>query len=183
MLENKEIVHIRFHSIRNLPEDRDAARWDGVFEKGGSAFFDWGPHAIDYSRYMSRLEVRTAQAFFAYPEQYRAPTAASFNFQMSNGATMTMTFVCATPSKPPPEPNFLIHHEGGYLSVHGYDYIEMNEERVFVGEGSRSGGTASRSTWPSSWRTHREVAKHERGQKSRAPQTLALGVLTGQPSS
>ena len=84
LLADKEIVHIRFQNIGGLPEERDASHWDGVFEKGGSTFFDWGPHAIDYSRYMSGLDIRTAQAFFAHPKQYRSPISASFNYLLSN---------------------------------------------------------------------------------------------------
>ena len=134
LLEDKEIVHIRFQSFRDLPEPRDPDRWSGVFEKGGSAFFDWGPHAVDYSRYMSGLDITTAQAFLTQREGYRAPLSASFNFALSNDATMTMTFVCASPQAPAAEAYFLIYYEGGYLGVHGYDHIEMNGEVVFEAE-------------------------------------------------
>ena len=133
LLADKEIVHIRFQSIRNLPGPPGGG-WTGVFEKGGSSFFDWGPHAIDYSRFMSGLDVQTAQAFFNHPAQYKEPSAASFNFLMANGVTMTMTFASATPVNPPLEPNFMLFYEGGYLGVHGYDHIEVNGEKVFEGE-------------------------------------------------
>jgi len=135
LLSDKEIVHIRFQSIRALPEPRDPNRWNGIFEKGGSAFFDWGPHAVDYSRYMSGLDIVTAQAFLKHDaDKYRAPTSASFNFLMSNGATMTMAFVSASPHQSPDEPYFLIYYEGGYLGVHGYNYIDLNGEKVFEGQ-------------------------------------------------
>ena len=50
LLEGREISHIRFQSIRAIPDVRDTNTWHGMFEKGASAFFDWGPHAVDYSR-------------------------------------------------------------------------------------------------------------------------------------
>jgi len=135
LLADKEIVHIRFQSIRNLPEPRDPDRWSADFKKGGSAFFDWGPHAVDYSRFMSGLNVVTAQAFLTHdPDRHRAPTSASFNFLMSNGATMTMSFVSASPHQSPNEPYFLIYYEGGYVGVHGYKYIDMNGEKVYEAE-------------------------------------------------
>ena len=78
LLSDKEIVHIRFQSIRNLPEPRNANRWNAELEKGGSAFFDWGPHAVDYSRFMSGLDIITAQAFFTHDsKRHRAPTSAN----------------------------------------------------------------------------------------------------------
>ena len=107
-------------------------------DRGGAGFFDWGPHAVDYSRFMSGLDVVTAQSFFNHPEHYATPVSASFNFAMSNGATMTMTFVSASPGQPPQEPFFLLYYEGGYLSVHGYEHIDMNGERVYEGAGEHN---------------------------------------------
>ena len=135
LLEDKEIVHIRFQSIRPIPELRDVGDWHSRFEKGSSAFFDWGPHAVDYSRYITGLNVKTAQAYIKHsPDRHRAPTSTSFNFLMSNGATMTMTFVCSTPSQPPDEPYFTVYYEGGYLGIHGYDHIDVNGESVYEAE-------------------------------------------------
>jgi predicted dehydrogenase len=135
LLEDKEIVHIRFQSIRPLPEPRDDASWHSDFEKGASAFFDWGPHAVDYTRFITGLNVETAQAYLKHnPDRHRAPTSASFNFLMSNGATMSMTFVSASPTQPPDEPYFIVYYEGGYLGIHRYDHIDMNGETVFQAE-------------------------------------------------
>jgi len=135
LLEGHEITHIRFQSIRTIPDVRDSNTWHGVFEKGASAFFDWGPHAVDYSRFVSGLDVTTAQGYLKHDaECHRSPTSASFNYLMSNGATMTVAFICTTPTAPEGEPNFLFYYEGGYLAIHGYDYIEVNGERVFEGE-------------------------------------------------
>lgn len=132
LLQNKEVAHIRFQSVGGLPVAQEGSWWSEM-EKGGAGFFDWGPHAVDYSRFMSGLDVVTAQGFFNHPERFPTPLSASFNFAMSNGATMTMTFVSASSEKPAQEPYFLLYYEGGYLGVHGYDYIDMDGERVFEG--------------------------------------------------
>ena len=135
LLADKEVSHIRFQSISDLPRARDTSTWHGQFEKGASGFFDWGPHAVDYSRYVSGLDVTTAQGFLKHDADcYGSPTSASFNFLMSNGATMTVAFVCTTPTLPPGEPYFLFYYEGGYLAIHAYEYIEVNGERVFEGQ-------------------------------------------------
>lgn len=135
LLADKEVVHIRFHSIGGLPAlAGQETGWNGDMDKGGTNFFDWGPHAVDYSRYMSGLDMVTAQAFFNHPEKYNKPLSASFNFNMSNGATMTMTFLSASPSQPPEEPYFLLYYQGGYIGVHNYSYIDMNGEKVFEAE-------------------------------------------------
>ena len=136
LLQDKKIVHIRFQMISDLPARLSAGevpRWDGALELR-APFFGWGPHALDYCRYMSGLDMVRAQAFFHHPEQYEAPLSSSFNFTMSNGATMTMTFLSASPGQPAGEPYFLFYYEGGYLGVHNYSYIDMNGERVFTAE-------------------------------------------------
>ena len=134
LLADKEIVHIRFQSIGDLPALEASPGWSSQLEKGGTSWFDWGPHAVDYSRYMSGLDVATVQCFFHRPERYPIPLSASFNFVMSNGATMNMNFVATSPGKPPEEPYFLLYYEGGYLGVHNYSHIDMNGERVFEGK-------------------------------------------------
>ena len=131
LLEDKEVVHIRFQSFRDLPA-RDTS--DPYIRSYGAAFFDWGPHAVDYCRFMSGLDIKTAQAFMTDRPPYRTPVSASFNFAMINGATMTMTFVCGYRGSPANEPYFLICFEGGYLGVHGYERIEMNGRTVYEAE-------------------------------------------------
>lgn len=128
LLAGKRIVHLRFQSFRELPA-QDVA--DPYLSSYGSAFFDWGPHAVDYCRFMSGLDVTTAQAFMAERPPYRTPLSASCNFAMTGGATMTVTFVCAGSGGPAGEPYFLICFEGGYLGVHGYERIEMNGRTVY----------------------------------------------------
>ena len=99
LLQDKEIVHIRFQMVSDLPAhlpEGEMPRWDGALELR-APFFGWGPHALDYCRYMSGLDMIRAQAFFHHPERYEAPLSSSFNFTMSNGATMMMTFLSASP--------------------------------------------------------------------------------------
>ena len=131
LLADKKVVHVRFQSFRDLPA-QDAA--DAEFRSYGAAFFDWGPHAVDYCRFLSGLDITTAQGFFTDRRPYLTPLSASFNFAMTGGATMTVTFVCAGPGGPANEPYFLICFEGGYLGVHGYDRIEMNGRTVYEAE-------------------------------------------------
>ena len=131
LLADKKVVHVRFQSFRDLPA-HDAA--DAELRSYGAAFFDWGPHAVDYCRFLSGLDITTAQGFFTARPPYLTPLSASFNFAMTGGATMTVTFVCAGPGGPANEPYFLICFEGGYLGVHGYDRIEMNGRTVYEAE-------------------------------------------------
>jgi len=131
LLADKKVVHVRFQSFRDLPA-QDAA--DAEFRSYGAAFFDWGPHAVDYCRFMSGLDITTAQAFFTARPPYLTPLSASFNFVMTGGATMTVAFVCAGPASPASEPYFLICFEGGYLGLHGYERIEMNGRTVYRAE-------------------------------------------------
>ena len=128
LLADKKVIHVRFQSFRDLPA-QDAA--DAELRSYGAAFFDWGPHAVDYCRFLSGLDITTAQGFFTARPPYLTPLSASFNFAMTGGATMTVTFVCAGPGGPANEPYFLICFEGGYLGVHGYDRIEMNGRTVY----------------------------------------------------
>lgn len=130
LLAGKRIVHLRFQSFRALPPQEAG---DPYVRSYGSAFFDWGPHAVDYCRFMSGLDVTTAQAFMAERPPYRSSLSASCNFAMTGGATMTVTFVCAGSGGPAGEPYFLICFEGGYLGVHGYERIEMNGRTVYRG--------------------------------------------------
>ena len=132
-LSDKKIVHLRFQSIHGLPGPRpNGPGWSNKMEMGGSSFFDWGPHAVDYSRYISGLELDTAQAFFNHPDvqQYYQPLSCSFNFTLNNGATLLLTFLSCT-NHSPKEPWFTAYYEGGYLSIHRYDHIEVNGELYY----------------------------------------------------
>jgi len=132
LLADKQIVHARFQSIRPIPENRDRNDWHSQFEKGACAFFDWGPHAIDYTRFITGQDVEKAQAFLQHDaDRHRAPTSASFNFQLSGSATLSITFVSSTPHQIEDEPWFVVYFEGGYLAIHGYDRIEVNGDVVY----------------------------------------------------
>ena len=83
LLADKKVLHVRFQSFRDLPAQDSG---DAEFRSYGAAFFDWGPHAVDYCRFMSGLDITTAQAFFADRPPYLTPLSASFNFAMESGA-------------------------------------------------------------------------------------------------
>ncbi len=137
LLADREIVHARFQSPRPLPqreadipaEQRD--NWHHQMDKAGGPAFDWGVHAVDYTRFMTGLDITAAQAFYHHPATYNKPLSCSFNFRFASGATMTMTFTSATPTPPPEEAPFLIFFEGGYLGLWMYDRIEMNGQVVY----------------------------------------------------
>jgi predicted dehydrogenase len=136
-LADKAIVHVRFQSIGGLPgpppEDRKDSWWFQMDKSGGNAL-DWGVHATDYVRFMTGLNVVCAQAFYCQRPGYHSALSSAFNYCLSNGATMNMTFVSAAPSGVRDEPWFIIFYEDGYLAVYHYDWIEVNGETVYRGE-------------------------------------------------
>ena len=71
--------------------------------------------------------------FVHQPEEFALPLSNSYNFVLDSGAILHLSFV-SSGNPPPNQPYFLIFYEGGYVGVHGYDYIEMNGEKVFTGE-------------------------------------------------
>lgn len=138
ILENEEVVHVRFTSPSGLPlsspPDDAGDSWHYQMDKAGGRAFDWGVHAVDYSRFMTGLDVVKAQAFYHDPERYITPLSSSFNLCLSNGATATLSFVSAGPATPPNEPWFTIFYEGGYVAVFKYERIEQNGETVYEAE-------------------------------------------------
>ena len=138
LLQDKKVSHVRFQNTGGLPVTQvppgQEDSWHYQMDKAGGSAFDWGVHAVDYSRFMTGLDISRAQAFYHHPPEYNTPLSCSFNFCLTNGATMTMSFVATTPVARPDEPYFLIYFEGGYLGVHNYAYIEMNGEKVYQGE-------------------------------------------------
>ncbi|MBI4531344.1 MAG: Gfo/Idh/MocA family oxidoreductase, partial [Candidatus Latescibacteria bacterium] len=137
LLNDKQIVHIRFQSIGSLPAPPPPGEkddWKFQMEKAGGSAFDWGVHAVDYARFMSGLNVVRAHAFYCQRPAYHTALSSSFNFLLSNGATMAMTFVAAAPPRLTKEPWFTIYYEGGYVAIHGYAHIEVNGEIVYQAE-------------------------------------------------
>ena len=135
-LEGQQIVHVRFQSISGLPAIPTGAQkdsWWSEMDKSGGQALDWGVHATDYSRFMTGLNVERAQAFYCERSSYHNPLTSSFNYCLSNQATMTLTFVSAAPSFQA-DPWFTIFYEGGYLAVYGYESIEVNGETVYQAE-------------------------------------------------
>lgn len=133
-LADKETVHCSFRNFSGLPgaalDPSEHTRWSDDFSKNGGTMFDWGCHAVDYVRFMTGHDVTSAQAWYNHPPQYRSPLSASVNFQMTNGATMTSTFVASGP-QPDREPWFVIHFVGGHLCVYGYDRVEVDGEVIY----------------------------------------------------
>jgi predicted dehydrogenase len=140
ILADKQIVHVRFQSPRGLPlkqADVPAGAeesWHYQMDKAGGPAFDWGVHAVDYTRYMTGLDVARSQAFYHHPEEYNKPLSCAFNLCFENGATMAMNFTSAGASSPPNEAPFTIFFEGGYLALWMYDRIEVNGETVYQAE-------------------------------------------------
>jgi predicted dehydrogenase len=126
LLAGKDIVHVRFQSIRASPDPE----WPDMEEWGGPGV-NWGVHAVDYVRFITCLEIVRAQAFYCVRPAYPVALSQSFHYAFSNGATMTMTFVMITDQVLADEPWFVVFYEGGCLSVHGYDRIEVNGEMVY----------------------------------------------------
>jgi predicted dehydrogenase len=127
-LADKRIVHVRFQSIRRSPDPE----WPEMEEWGGPGI-NWGVHAVDCVRFLTRMEIIHAQALFCTRPDYPVSLSQSFHFGLSDGATMTQTFVMTTDKALREEPWFVIFYEGGCLSMHGYDRLEVDEETVYVG--------------------------------------------------
>ena len=134
LLADKEVAHIRFQSIQRLPTLPPADDWPARVELTDN-FLGWAPHAIDYSRFVSGLDVVRVQSFAHQPDEYHYPLSMQCNYLMSNGATMTLSFLHVSPASPPREPQFLFYYEGGYVALHhGYRHVEMNGETVYEAE-------------------------------------------------
>ena len=135
-LVDKEVIHVRFQQVGDLPPQTPAHHksWFLDLEKSGGWPLDWGVHATDYARFMTGLNVARVQAFYHQSPDYPLPLSAAFNYQLSNGASMTLNFIAATPTRPPNEPWFTIFYEGGYLAVYRYDRLESNGQTVYRAE-------------------------------------------------
>jgi predicted dehydrogenase len=138
LLADKNITHVRFQNIGGLApleaDVPDPQSWHYQMDKAGGHAFDWGVHAVDYTRYMTGLNLVKAQAFYHHPPAYNKPLSCSFNFLLENGAPMSSTFLATTPTAPGDEPRFTIFYEGGYLALWMYERIEVNGEIVYEPE-------------------------------------------------
>ena len=142
LLAGRRIIHIQFLSEGSTAA-RDAERLrigtggsgEGrdSFAKTGGSGLGWGVHAVDCARYISGLDVETAQAFYYQPAGYRLPLSYCYHFRLTGGATMTMTLVDGIGSAPP-DNWFTVLYEGGHLALHGYERIERDGVTVFRGE-------------------------------------------------
>ena len=126
LLADKSVVHVRFQNVRPLP----GPDYPPLRESGGPGV-NWGVHAVDCVRYMTGLDVARAQAFYCERPTYPLPLSQSIHFVLSNGATMTMTFVLATDKPAPGEPWFTVFYEGGALALYAYERIDVDGETVY----------------------------------------------------
>lgn len=135
LLQDKEVYHVRFQTAapNSVPEELKDT-WHGDFEKAGGRGFDWGVHAVDYTRFMTGHDVVMAQSFYCRRPDYVKPLSWAFNYSLDNGATMTMTFISFDVALMKKEPMFTILYEGGALAIYNYERIEVNGETVFRGQ-------------------------------------------------
>ena len=69
-------------------------------DKAGGRAFDWGVQAVEYTRFMTALDIVSGQAFCYQRLDEDTPRSASFIILFSSDATMTMKFVSADPQGP-----------------------------------------------------------------------------------
>lgn len=121
-LADKEIVHVDFRSIYRFrpPRPADPARPASALPS--TMLMSWGVHAVDYTRFLTGLDVVRVQAFQQQPEPYRLPLAHSVHAQLTNGAAASITFARAAEAAPRETPFFDVYYQGGSLSLarHGY---------------------------------------------------------------
>ena len=134
-LKGKKIVHARFQSISGLPPFEPASWWDEIDKSGGSAL-DWGIHATDYLRYLTTMNIKTAQAFYHHPSEYTLPLSSSIHYCFSSGATASLLFVktageVGSQGMPAGEPWFKFFCEEGVLSIHGYESLLVDGDLLY----------------------------------------------------
>jgi predicted dehydrogenase len=129
LLTGQEIVHVRFQSFRGLP----SPAWPEMSTWGGPGI-NWGVHAVDYVRFMTGLELVRAQGFYCERSAYPVALSQSHHYGLSNGGTMTLSFVMASKSTPQSEPWFVFFCESACLSMYSWDRIEVDGETVYHGQ-------------------------------------------------
>ena len=137
LLADRDIINVDFASpggrATAVPPEERTSWWYDMDKAGGSAF-DWGVHAVDYTRFMTGLDVSHAQAFYCERPEYCTPLSSSFNFRLSNGGTMAMRFHASGGKSSGERAWFTIDYDGGRLEIFHYDRIEVDGETVFKGE-------------------------------------------------
>jgi predicted dehydrogenase len=137
LLAGKQIVHVRFHSPRGLPAlladvpPEQRRSWHFDMARAGGPAFDWGVHAVDYTRFITGLDFSAVQAFYHHPPEYNTPLSCSFNLRFQTGATMTVNFTAAGARVPAGEAPFTVYYAGGFLALFMYDRLEVDNEVVY----------------------------------------------------
>lgn len=137
LLDGKQVVHARFVSVSGRPENAPSGmedNWQYQMDKAGGKAFDWGVHAVDYTRFMTGLDIIKAQAFYCQPFDAIKPLSSSINYLLSSGATMTATFISADPTNQGNVPWFTFFLDGGRLEIFNYNRILLNGDLVYEGE-------------------------------------------------
>lgn len=137
LLHDKQIVHVRFQMLEGPTpaSERHRDTWWADFEKSGGTGLDWGVHAVDYTRFMTGLNIVRAQSFYCRRPLAHIPLSWMFNFELSNGGTMALSLVSVSAGavEADQQPWFTIYYEGGRLALYGYEQIEVNGTRVYQG--------------------------------------------------
>lgn len=132
-LAGRQVIHIQFRRVRPLPEYRDwATPWYRDMARSGGSALDWGVHAVDIVRYITRQEVTAIQALYYQPSDSSLALSSSFNARLTAGATLSMAFVDAPPlSGPGLGVALTLYYAGGVLEVDFYGGLIANGERIY----------------------------------------------------
>ncbi|NJN83870.1 MAG: hypothetical protein HC802_17415 [Caldilineaceae bacterium] len=119
-LADKQVLYVHC----SLPSPNIGQRtWLHDEERSGGFALEWGQHAVDYVRFMTGEDIVTAQAFYVRPEGYDFSLTSSFNFLLTNGGVMSLSFVNyraegAVQAGRRSEPLFGIYYLGGRIDVY-----------------------------------------------------------------
>jgi len=118
-LAEKDVIHAQV--IMPRPKSWPKA-WLRNEDLSGGFLLEWGCHALDYTRYMTGLDVATVQSFTCRPDGSEESLSFSVNFQFENGGTMHISFVNFLADGPVAKgrrdiPFFTYYYVGGQLDV------------------------------------------------------------------
>jgi len=133
-LADRQVIHIQFRRVRPLPEYREwATPWYRDMARSGGSALDWGVHALDIVRYITRQEVAAVQAFYYQPPDSTLALSSSINARLTDGATLAMSFVDAPPDGGPGlGVAMTVYFAGGVLEVDFYGGLIVNGERLYA---------------------------------------------------